>query len=119
MTVSLQTLIDSAPYLAGLMPAHGDWLQTALAGPDAALAGVLAGCDGVGKAAAGAVVAAFALMRLLMAPFVGRLVNAAGERLLLATGIGVVAPRPRGGAGRAPPSPPHASCDAKPRRPNS
>jgi MFS family permease len=46
---------------------------------------------GVGKAAAGAVVAAFALMRLLMAPFVGRLVNAAGERLLLATGIGVVA----------------------------
>jgi MFS family permease len=46
---------------------------------------------GVGKAAAGAVVAAFALMRLLMAPFVGRMVNAAGERLLLATGIGVVA----------------------------
>jgi MFS transporter, DHA1 family, multidrug resistance protein len=46
---------------------------------------------GVGKAAAGAVVAAFALMRLLMAPFVGRMVNAVGERLLLATGIGVVA----------------------------
>jgi MFS family permease len=46
---------------------------------------------GVGKAAAGAVVSAFALMRLVMAPFVGRLVNAAGERLLLATGIGVVA----------------------------
>ncbi len=46
---------------------------------------------GVGKAAAGAVVSAFALMRLLMAPFVGRLVNAFGERVLLATGIGVVA----------------------------
>ena len=46
---------------------------------------------GVGNAAAGAVVSAFALMRLLMAPFVGRLVNAVGERVLLATGIGVVA----------------------------
>jgi DHA1 family multidrug resistance protein-like MFS transporter len=46
---------------------------------------------GVGKTAAGAVVAAFALMRLVMAPFVGRMVNAVGERLLLATGIGVVA----------------------------
>jgi MFS family permease len=46
---------------------------------------------GVGKAAAGAVVSAFALMRLAMAPFVGRLVNALGERVLLATGIGVVA----------------------------
>ncbi|MGC4108991.1 MAG: MFS transporter [Nocardioides sp.] len=46
---------------------------------------------GVGKAAAGAVVSAFALTRLLMAPFVGRLVNIAGERVLLATGIGVVA----------------------------
>jgi DHA1 family multidrug resistance protein-like MFS transporter len=46
---------------------------------------------GVGKAAAGAVVSAFAVMRLLMAPFVGRLVNAFGERVLLATGIGVVA----------------------------
>src|SRR5439155_7362909 len=46
---------------------------------------------GVGKAAAGAVVSAFALMRLLMAPFVGRLVNTFGERVLLATGIGVVA----------------------------
>ena len=46
---------------------------------------------GVGKAAAGAVVSAFALMRLAMAPFVGRLVNGFGERLMLATGIGVVA----------------------------
>jgi MFS transporter, DHA1 family, multidrug resistance protein len=46
---------------------------------------------GVGNAAAGAVVSAFALMRLAMAPFVGRMVNAVGERVLLATGIGIVA----------------------------
>ncbi|HET6878063.1 MAG TPA: MFS transporter [Jatrophihabitans sp.] len=46
---------------------------------------------GVDKALAGAVVSAFALMRLAMAPFVGRLVNAFGERTMLATGIGVVA----------------------------
>ncbi len=46
---------------------------------------------GVGKAAAGAVVAVFALMRIAMAPFVGRMINAVGERVLLATGIGVVA----------------------------
>ncbi len=46
---------------------------------------------GVSKFAAGAVVSAFALMRRVMAPFVGRLVNALGERVLLATGIGVVA----------------------------
>src|SRR4029079_19444298 len=46
---------------------------------------------GVGKLAAGAVVSAFAFMRLAMAPFVGRLVNAFGERVMLATGIGVVA----------------------------
>ena len=46
---------------------------------------------GVGKAAAGAVVSAFAFMRLIMAPFVGRLVDRFGERTLLATGIGVVA----------------------------
>jgi MFS family permease len=46
---------------------------------------------GVGKAAAGAVVSVFALMRIAMAPFVGRLINAVGERVLLASGIGVVA----------------------------
>lgn len=46
---------------------------------------------GVDKASAGAVVSAFAIMRLVMAPFVGRLVNAFGERVILATGIGVVA----------------------------
>jgi DHA1 family multidrug resistance protein-like MFS transporter len=33
----------------------------------------------------------FALTRLVAAPFVGRLINAAGERVMLATGIGVVA----------------------------
>ena len=46
---------------------------------------------GVSKTAAGAVISAFALMRLLTAPFVGRLVNAAGERVVLAAGIGIVA----------------------------
>lgn len=46
---------------------------------------------GVSKTAAGAVISAFAVMRLVTAPFVGRLVNAAGERVMLATGIGVVA----------------------------
>src|SRR3954453_22490689 len=46
---------------------------------------------GAGKGAAGAVVSAFALVRLAMARFVGGLVNPWGERLLLATGIGVVA----------------------------
>jgi MFS family permease len=46
---------------------------------------------GVGKAAAGAVISAFALMRLLTAPFVGRLVNGFGERVMLASGIIVVA----------------------------
>lgn len=46
---------------------------------------------GVGKTAAGAVISAFALTRLIAAPFVGRIVNAVGERLILATGIGIVA----------------------------
>lgn len=46
---------------------------------------------GVGHLAAGAVVSAFAFARIIMAPFVGRVVNAAGERVVLATGIGVVA----------------------------
>lgn len=45
---------------------------------------------GVSKTAASAVISAFAFMRLLTAPFVGRLVNAFGERVMLATGIGVV-----------------------------
>jgi DHA1 family multidrug resistance protein-like MFS transporter len=46
---------------------------------------------GVGKTAAAAVISAFALMRLVTAPFVGRLVNAFGERIMLAGGIAVVA----------------------------
>lgn len=46
---------------------------------------------GVSKAAAAAVISAFALMRLITAPFVGRLVNAFGERVMLASGIGIVA----------------------------
>jgi MFS family permease len=46
---------------------------------------------GVGKTAASAVISAFAFMRLITAPFVGRLVNAFGERVMLAAGIGVVA----------------------------
>src|SRR4051794_41808342 len=61
---------------------------------------------GVGNAAAGAVVSAFALMRLVMAPFVGRLVNAVGERVLLAAGIGVVA------GSHGPPRPPPAPSQA-------
>jgi MFS family permease len=46
---------------------------------------------GVGKTAAGAVVSAFALMRFVSALGGGRLVDAVGERRVLATGIGVVA----------------------------
>ncbi|MDX6308494.1 MAG: transporter, family, multidrug resistance protein [Nocardioidaceae bacterium] len=46
---------------------------------------------GVGKTAAGAVISAFALMRFVSALGGGRLVDAFGERLILATGIGIVA----------------------------
>jgi MFS family permease len=46
---------------------------------------------GVGKTAAGAVISAFAFTRLVAAPFTGRLVNAFGERVGLAIGIGIVA----------------------------
>lgn len=46
---------------------------------------------GVGKTAAGAVISAFAFTRLAAAPFVGRVINAAGERIILASGIGIVA----------------------------
>ena len=45
---------------------------------------------GVGKAAAGGVISVFALMRLASALACGRLVNRIGERLVLATGIGIV-----------------------------
>jgi MFS family permease len=46
---------------------------------------------GVGYAEVGAVVSAFALMRLVASPFVGRLIDLAGERVVLAVGIGIVA----------------------------
>lgn len=45
---------------------------------------------GVGKAAAGAVLSVFALLRLGSALACGRLVNRIGERLVLALGIGIV-----------------------------
>jgi len=46
---------------------------------------------GVGRTAAGAVVSAFAFMRLVSALSSGRLVDRFGERVILATGIGIVA----------------------------
>jgi MFS family permease len=46
---------------------------------------------GVGKTAAGAVISAFALMRFVSALGGGRLVDAFGERIILASGIAVVA----------------------------
>lgn len=45
---------------------------------------------GVGKTAAGAVISAFALMRFVSALGGGRLVDAFGERIILATGIAIV-----------------------------
>ncbi|HEX2904362.1 MAG TPA: MFS transporter [Jatrophihabitans sp.] len=52
---------------------------------------VFARSFGVSRAAAAAVVSAFALMRLASALGVGRLVNRIGERVVLGTGIGIVA----------------------------
>jgi DHA1 family multidrug resistance protein-like MFS transporter len=46
---------------------------------------------GVGYTEIGAVVAAFALMRLLVTPAVGRLIDWVGERAILSTGILIVA----------------------------
>jgi len=46
---------------------------------------------GVGYVEVGAVVSAFAVMRLVANPFVGRLLGVAGERTVLAAGIGIVA----------------------------
>jgi MFS family permease len=46
---------------------------------------------GVGRAAAAAVISAFAVMRIAFAFPAGRLVDRLGERLVLATGIGIVA----------------------------
>jgi MFS family permease len=45
----------------------------------------------VGYTEVGAVVSAFALMRFVASPFVGKLIDWGGERTILATGIGVVA----------------------------
>jgi MFS family permease len=46
---------------------------------------------GVTNFAAGAVISVFALVRFASAPMAGRFVNRFGERLVLATGIGIVA----------------------------
>jgi MFS family permease len=46
---------------------------------------------GVTNFAAGAVISVFALVRFASAPAAGRLVNRIGERVVLATGIGIVA----------------------------
>jgi len=46
---------------------------------------------GVSRTAAGAVISALAFMRLVSALASGRLVNRVGERIVLATGIGIVA----------------------------
>jgi MFS family permease len=45
---------------------------------------------GVSNFAAGAVISVFALVRFASAPVAGRLVNRVGERVVLATGIGIV-----------------------------
>ena len=45
---------------------------------------------GVSHAEASSVVSAFALTRLVTAPFAGRMVNRVGERVIMATGIGIV-----------------------------
>jgi DHA1 family multidrug resistance protein-like MFS transporter len=52
---------------------------------------VFARSFGVSRTAAAGVVSAFALMRLVSALGVGKLVNRIGERVVLATGIGIVA----------------------------
>jgi glutamate-ammonia-ligase adenylyltransferase len=52
MTVSLATLLASAPYLADLHERHADWLSAALDQPDAALAAVRQNLAEAGQAAA-------------------------------------------------------------------
>ena len=52
---------------------------------------VFARTFGVDNFAVGAVVSVFALMRLVTSPFCGRMINRAGERLILALGIFIVA----------------------------
>lgn len=46
---------------------------------------------GVGNAEVGAVISAFALLRFVSSPFCGRLIDWAGERVILSIGIGIVA----------------------------
>ena len=46
---------------------------------------------GVGYVEIGAVISAFALMRFVFSPFCGRLIDWAGERVILSAGIGIVA----------------------------
>lgn len=52
---------------------------------------VFARSFGVGNLEVGAVISAFALMRLVSSPFCGRLINTFGERVVMATGIFIVA----------------------------
>lgn len=52
---------------------------------------VFASAFGVGETAAGAVISAFAFARLVFALSSGKLVDRFGERVILATGIGIVA----------------------------
>ncbi len=52
MTVSLSTLLATAPYLAELADRHADWLPGAMEAPDAALAAVLAEIRQAGPVAA-------------------------------------------------------------------
>jgi glutamate-ammonia-ligase adenylyltransferase len=52
MAVSVETLLQSSPYLAGLADRHGDWLGGALRdGIDAAFGALLAGIGEAGRAA--------------------------------------------------------------------
>ncbi len=46
---------------------------------------------GVGYIEVGAIISAFALMRLITSPFVGRMIDWGGERTILTIGIGIVA----------------------------
>jgi DHA1 family multidrug resistance protein-like MFS transporter len=46
---------------------------------------------GVGFFEVGAIISAFALMRFVASPFIGRLIDLAGERTILTIGIGIVA----------------------------
>jgi MFS family permease len=52
---------------------------------------VFARSFGVGNAEVGAVISAFALMRLISSPFCGWLIKVLGERIIMATGIFIVA----------------------------